>query len=62
VSGSHRQDETALEEYNKRLQRAAAYDRFIELGQDWDVEGAEAAHRTEKEAWPRGQRIGKPKV
>ncbi|GAA1939649.1 hypothetical protein GCM10009837_77290 [Streptomyces durmitorensis] len=41
----------ALEEYNKRLERAAAYDRFIELGRDWDVEGAEAAHRAEKEAW-----------
>lgn len=40
----------ALEEYNRRLQRAAACDRFIALGQDWDVEGAEAAHRAEKEA------------
>ncbi|WP_055532826.1 type II toxin-antitoxin system VapB family antitoxin [Streptomyces graminilatus] len=39
----------ALEEYNKRLNRAAAYDRFIALAPDWDVEGAEAAHRAEEE-------------
>ncbi|MEU6820294.1 type II toxin-antitoxin system VapB family antitoxin [Streptomyces atriruber] len=40
----------ALEEYNKRLKRDAAYDQFIALGRDWDVEGAEAAHRAEKGA------------
>lgn len=39
----------ALEEYNKRLNRAAAYDKVIALAPDWDVEGAEAAHRAEKE-------------
>ncbi|HEY9368991.1 type II toxin-antitoxin system VapB family antitoxin [Streptomyces sp.] len=40
----------ALEEYNKRLARGVAYDRFVELGRDWDVEGAEAAHRADKES------------
>ena len=39
----------ALEEYNKRLVRAEAYDRYFQLAQDWDVDGAEAAHRAEKE-------------
>ncbi|MDQ0934478.1 MULTISPECIES: type II toxin-antitoxin system VapB family antitoxin [Streptomyces] len=41
----------ALEEYNKRLNRAAAYDKFIALAPDWDVEGAEAARRAEKEEY-----------
>ena len=40
----------ALEEYNLRLQRAAAHDKYFELAQDWDIEGAEAAHRADKEA------------
>ncbi|MGW8888625.1 type II toxin-antitoxin system VapB family antitoxin [Streptomyces sp. NPDC055749] len=39
----------ALEEYNKRLARAEAYDRYFDLAQAWDVEGAEAAHRAEKD-------------
>ncbi|ONK11293.1 type II toxin-antitoxin system VapB family antitoxin [Streptomyces sp. MP131-18] len=38
----------ALREYNKRRSRAAAYDRYFELAQDWDLEGAEAARRAEK--------------
>lgn len=41
----------ALEEYNKRLARAAAYDKYFELAQDWDLEGAEAAHRADKGAF-----------
>ncbi|WP_455351065.1 hypothetical protein [Streptomyces sp. SYSU K217416] len=40
----------ALEEYNKRRLRAAAYDKYFELAQDWDLEGAEAAHRADKGA------------
>lgn len=43
----------ALEEYNKRLARAAAYDKLLDLGRDWDVEGAEAAHRADKETYRR---------
>lgn len=43
----------ALEEYNKRLMRAAAYEKYFELAQDWDIEGAEAAHRAGKEAYRR---------
>ncbi|UUN27623.1 type II toxin-antitoxin system VapB family antitoxin [Streptomyces sp. FIT100] len=43
----------ALEEYNKRLLRAAAYDRYFELAQGWDLEGAEAAHKAEKGEGPR---------
>ncbi|WP_256103530.1 type II toxin-antitoxin system VapB family antitoxin [Streptomyces sp. ODS05-4] len=39
----------ALEEYNKRLLRAAAYERFFEAAQDWDIEGAWAAHLADKE-------------
>lgn len=39
----------ALEEYNMRLLRAAAYDKYFELAQEWDIEGAEAAHRADKE-------------
>ncbi|UGT40396.1 type II toxin-antitoxin system VapB family antitoxin [Nocardia yamanashiensis] len=39
----------ALREYNQRLSRATAYDRYFELAQAWDLEGAEAAHRAEKE-------------
>ncbi|MFC9994626.1 type II toxin-antitoxin system VapB family antitoxin [Nocardia sp. NPDC127526] len=39
----------ALSEYNKRLSRAAAYEHYFQLAQDWDLEGAESAHRTEKE-------------
>jgi Arc/MetJ family transcription regulator len=38
----------ALQQYNRRLSRAAAYDRYFELAQDWDVEGAEAEHRADK--------------
>jgi Arc/MetJ family transcription regulator len=41
----------ALEEYNMRLLRAAAYDKYFELAQEWDIEGAEAAHRADKEAY-----------
>ncbi len=41
----------ALEEYNARRDRLAAFDRVIELARDWDIEGAEAAHRAEKEGY-----------
>ena len=40
----------ALDIYNKRLARAAAYDRYFETAQGWDIEGAEHAHRADKEA------------
>lgn len=40
----------ALEEYNKRLNRATAYDNYFEMARNWDLEGAEAAHRAAKEA------------
>jgi Arc/MetJ family transcription regulator len=40
----------ALEAYNKRLARAAAHDRYFELAQAWDIEGAEQAHRADKES------------
>ena len=46
---NHEEVAKALEEYNKRLVRAEAYDRYFQLAQDWDVDGAEAAHRAEKE-------------
>jgi len=39
----------ALRQYNERLLRASAYDRFYELAQNWDLEGAEAEHRRDKE-------------
>lgn len=39
----------ALHQYNQRLSRAAAYDRYFELAQDWDLESAEAEHRVDKE-------------
>ncbi|MEU0544800.1 type II toxin-antitoxin system VapB family antitoxin [Nocardia sp. NPDC005978] len=39
----------ALTEYNERRARAAAYDHYFELAKSWDLEGAEAAHRAEKE-------------
>ncbi|MBL1073375.1 type II toxin-antitoxin system VapB family antitoxin [Nocardia sp. 2] len=39
----------ALRDYNKRLSRAAAYEHYYKLAQDWDIEGAEAAHKAEKE-------------
>ena len=35
----------ALGEYNERLNRAAALDKYFELAQSWDLERAEAAHR-----------------
>lgn len=38
----------ALRQYNQRLSRAAAYDRYFELAQDWDLESAEAEHRADK--------------
>jgi len=41
----------ALEEYNERLNRAAALDKYFELAQSWDLERAEAAHRAEKGAY-----------
>ncbi|MEU6482478.1 type II toxin-antitoxin system VapB family antitoxin [Streptomyces sp. NPDC046887] len=41
----------ALEEYNKRLLRSAAYEQFFDAAQGWDIEGAEAAHRADKEAF-----------
>lgn len=51
--GGHRTKTAAVAEalrvYNERLTRAAAYDRYFELAQDWDLEGAEAAHRADKE-------------
>ena len=40
----------ALDAYNKRLARAAAYDRYFEMAQTWDIEGAEQAHRADKDA------------
>lgn len=39
----------ALNQYNRRLSRAAAYDHYFELAQQWDLEGAEADHRSDKE-------------
>ncbi|MCU1648632.1 MAG: uncharacterized protein JWN03_8907 [Nocardia sp.] len=42
----------ALREYNDRLSRATAYDRYFQLAQDWDLEGAEAAHQADKERRP----------
>jgi Arc/MetJ family transcription regulator len=39
----------ALEAYNKRLARASAYDKYFEMAQDWDIEGAEQAHRADKD-------------
>lgn len=39
----------ALQEYNQRLSRAAAYDRYFELAQGWDLESAETEHQAEKE-------------
>ncbi|MFD3594106.1 type II toxin-antitoxin system VapB family antitoxin [Nocardia sp. NPDC058640] len=39
----------ALEEYAARRNRLAAYDRFLELASDMDIEGAEAAHRAAKQ-------------
>ena len=41
----------ALDEYNKRLTRAAAYQKYFELAQEWDLEGAEASHQADKEAF-----------
>lgn len=38
----------ALEEYNERLNRAAALEKYFGLAQNWDLERAEAAHRAEK--------------
>ncbi|MFB7877295.1 type II toxin-antitoxin system VapB family antitoxin [Nocardia sp. NPDC056064] len=43
----------ALDEYNERRDRIAAFDRAIELAKDWDIEGMEAAHRAAKEAYRR---------
>lgn len=40
----------ALDEYNTKLKRSAAYDRYFELAKGWDLERAEAAHNAEKEA------------
>jgi Arc/MetJ family transcription regulator len=39
----------ALRQYNERLLRASAYDRFFELARDWDLESAQAEHRRDKE-------------
>ena len=39
----------ALQEYNQRLSRAAAYDRYFELAQSWDLESAEIEHQADKE-------------
>jgi Arc/MetJ family transcription regulator len=38
----------ALRQYNRRLSRAAAYDRYFELAQGWDLERAEAEHQWDK--------------
>lgn len=38
----------ALKEYNHRLSRAAAYDRYFELAQAWDLESAESEHQSDK--------------
>ncbi|MFI2335477.1 type II toxin-antitoxin system VapB family antitoxin [Nocardia rhamnosiphila] len=50
----------ALRQYNQhlvrseqRLNRAAALRYYFELAQDWDIEGAEAAHVAEKRAYKR---------
>ena len=40
----------ALKEYNQRRIRAAAHEKYFELAKGWDIEGAEAAHRADKEA------------
>jgi hypothetical protein len=40
----------ALEMYNKRLARDAAYDKYFEMARGWDVEAAEEAHRADKDA------------
>ncbi len=34
----------------KPLERAKAYDKYFEMAQFWDVEGAERIHRAEKDA------------
>lgn len=39
----------ALEVYNRRLARAAAYDKYFEMAQGWDIEGAEQTHRADKD-------------
>ncbi|PZH11386.1 DUF2191 domain-containing protein [Streptomyces sp. NTH33] len=39
----------ALEVYNKRLARDAAYDKYFEMARGWDVEGAEESHRADKD-------------
>jgi Arc/MetJ family transcription regulator len=53
VLGGHRTKTAAvaaaLQAYNERLARAAAYDRYFEMAQDWDLEGAEEAHRADKD-------------
>jgi hypothetical protein len=36
---------------NELLARAAAYDQYFELAQDWDLEAAETVHRAEKEPY-----------
>jgi Arc/MetJ family transcription regulator len=50
--GRHRTKTAAVAEalrvYNERLTRAAAFDRYFELAQGWDLERSEAAHRAEK--------------
>lgn len=38
----------ALRQYNQRLSRAAAYDRYFELAQERDLESAETAHQASK--------------
>jgi Arc/MetJ family transcription regulator len=43
----------ALRQYNQRLSRAAAYDKYFELAQHWDLATAEAEHHADKEN-PRG--------
>lgn len=40
----------ALEMYDEHLARAAAYDKYFEMAQLWDVEGAEEVHRADKDA------------
>lgn len=41
----------ALREYNQRHERAAAYDRFFELAQHWDLAAGEAQHQADKEQY-----------
>ncbi|TLF74360.1 type II toxin-antitoxin system VapB family antitoxin [Nocardia cyriacigeorgica] len=59
--GGHQTDAAvvaaALEEYNERRTQTA---RYFELARGWDIEGAEAAHRAEKDSFARATAFNKP--